>query len=132
MSEKQIHAVTGAYGYSGKYISGRLLDKGRTVITLTNSPRRANPFGGRVPARAFNFDQPELLTQSLRGVTVLYNTYWVRFNHKLFNFDPRRHGYFHYTVLPHFYDTDSTSSLLPEITTGVRNDERIPRRRTKS
>ena len=28
MNEKQIHAVTGAFGYSGKYIAQRLLDKG--------------------------------------------------------------------------------------------------------
>ncbi len=33
MPDKQIHAVTGAYGYSRKYIARRLLDIGRTVIT---------------------------------------------------------------------------------------------------
>jgi NADH dehydrogenase len=85
MSDKRIHAVTGAYGYSGRYIARRLLDKGHEVITLTHSPRRANPFGGRVPAHPFHFDRPDLLTASLRGVSVLYNTYWVRFNHKLFS-----------------------------------------------
>jgi NADH dehydrogenase len=84
MSENQIHAVTGAYGYSGKYIAQRLLDKGHRVITLTNSLHRANPFGNRVPAQPFHFDRPDRLTASLRGVSVLYNTYWVRFNHKLF------------------------------------------------
>ena len=78
------HAVTGAFGYSGKYIAKRLLDRGHEVITLTNSPDRANPFAGRVKPYPFNFDNPEELTQSLRGVSVLYNTYWVRFNHKLF------------------------------------------------
>ncbi|MCP4640527.1 MAG: NAD(P)H-binding protein [bacterium] len=81
---KPLHAVTGAFGYSGKYIARRLLDAGHDVITLTNSPDRANPFDGRVKAYPFNFDAPEKLTQSLRGVSVLYNTYWVRFNHKLF------------------------------------------------
>lgn len=85
MAEKQIHAVTGAYGYSGKYIARRLLAKGHRVITLTNSPRRANPFGGAVPARPFDFHRPERLAESLCGVSVLYNTYWVRFNHKLFS-----------------------------------------------
>ena len=38
-------AVTGAYGFSGKYIARRLLDLRHEVITLTNSPHRANPFG---------------------------------------------------------------------------------------
>ena len=81
-----MHAVTGAFGYSGKYITRRLLDAGRRVITLTNSPHRANPFGDAVPARPFHFDEPDQLVASLRGVEVLYNTYWVRFDHKTFTF----------------------------------------------
>ncbi|MDD5468120.1 MAG: NAD(P)H-binding protein [Anaerolineales bacterium] len=79
-----LHAVTGAFGYSGKYIAQRLLAEGQAVITLTNSPDRANPFAGRVGAVPFNFDDPGALARSLEGVTVLYNTYWVRFNHRLF------------------------------------------------
>lgn len=81
---KTLHAVTGAFGYSGRYITRRLLDRGRKVITLTNSPDRANPFDDRVKPYPFTFDNPQKLTQSLQGVSVLYNTYWVRFNHKLF------------------------------------------------
>ncbi len=79
-----IHAVTGAFGYSGKYIAKRLLDAGQEVITLTNSGNRPNPFGGMVKAYPFNFDNPDELVRSLQGVSVLYNTYWVRFNHKMF------------------------------------------------
>lgn len=82
----QIHAVTGAFGYSGKYIAGRLLEEGRRVITLTNSIKRDNPFGDRLEAVPFNFDSPDKLKASLDGVSVLYNTYWVRFNHKLFRY----------------------------------------------
>ncbi len=80
----QIHAVTGAFGYSGKYIAQKILDKGYAVHTLTNSVSRKNPFGKRIKAYPFNFNNPEKLEESLKGVTVLYNTYWVRFNHKLF------------------------------------------------
>jgi NADH dehydrogenase len=79
-----IHAVTGAFGYSGKYIARRLLAEGRPVITLTNSTDRANEFGGRIPAYPFHFDRPDELARTLAGVEVLYNTYWVRFNHPLF------------------------------------------------
>ena len=86
MSAGRIHAVTGAFGYSGKYIARHLLDEGREVITLTNSADREDPFGGRVEVHPFNFDEPEKLTESLRGVCVLYNTYWVRFNFKTFTF----------------------------------------------
>mgnify|MGYP001192833049 FL=1 len=80
-----IHAVTGAFGYSGKYIARRLLDKGCAVVTLTNSPQRRNPFGDAVAAYPFHFDQPDKLVAALAGVSVLYNTYWVRFNHKRFS-----------------------------------------------
>jgi NADH dehydrogenase len=82
--KKTLHAVTGAFGYSGKYITKRLLVRNHEVITLTNSPDRTNPFAGQVKPYPFNFDNTKELTRSLRGVAVLYNTYWVRFNHKLF------------------------------------------------
>ena len=79
-------AVTGAFGYSGKYIAQRLLDQGQKVITLTDSLDRRNPFGHRIKAFPFNFDNPERLRKTLTGVKVLYNTYWVRFNHRTFTF----------------------------------------------
>jgi NADH dehydrogenase len=40
MAAPGIHAVTGAYGYSGKYIAHRLLDEGRAVITLMEACKR--------------------------------------------------------------------------------------------
>jgi NADH dehydrogenase len=80
----EVHVVTGAYGFSGKYIAQRLLDAGYEVKTLTNSPQRENPFGDQVRAMPYHFDEPAKLTESLAGATVLYNTYWVRFNHKQF------------------------------------------------
>jgi uncharacterized protein YbjT (DUF2867 family) len=81
---RPIHAVTGAFGYSGSYITARLLAEGRSVITLTNSPDRPHPFGDQVKAFPFHFDQPDRLVESLHGVEILYNTYWVRFNHPTF------------------------------------------------
>jgi uncharacterized protein YbjT (DUF2867 family) len=86
MAEREIHVVTGAFGFSGKYITRRLLDAGLEVRTLTNSQRRENPFEGRVKAYPFNFNEPDKLTESLRGASVLYNTYWVRFNYADFTF----------------------------------------------
>jgi hypothetical protein len=73
-------AVTGAYGFSGKYIARRLLDLRHEVITLTNSPHRANPFGESIKAFPYNFSRPHLLEKSLSGFDVLINTYWVRFD----------------------------------------------------
>ena len=78
-------AVTGAFGYSGRYIARRLLDAGHGVITLTNSVERPNPFGNQVQAFPFHFNEPAKLTQSLRGVEALVNTYWVRFDRRGFS-----------------------------------------------
>ncbi|MFN8453858.1 MAG: NAD(P)H-binding protein [Anaerolineae bacterium] len=84
MPTQPLHVVTGAFGYSGKYIAHKLLAQGCSVITLTNSTNRNNDFAGQVKAFPFNFERPAELARSLEGVKVLYNTYWVRFNHKLF------------------------------------------------
>jgi NADH dehydrogenase len=80
----EIHIVTGAFGYSGKYIAHHLLESGYKVKTLTNSLKRNNPFGDKIETHPFNFDNREKLVESLRGGDVLYNTYWVRFNNKDF------------------------------------------------
>ena len=76
-----VHVVTGAFGYSGKYITARLIAAGRTVRTLTNSPHREHPFGSAVEVHPYNFDDPDALARSLEGAGTLVNTYWVRFDH---------------------------------------------------
>jgi NADH dehydrogenase len=80
----ETHVVTGAFGYTGKYITQRLLNKNIKVKTLTNSIHRKNEFGNKVSVSPFFFDEPEKLKAALEGTSVLYNTYWVRFNHKTF------------------------------------------------
>ncbi len=85
MSATQLDAVTGAFGFSGQYITRRLLDQGHAVRTLTNSASRPNPFGSRVEIYPFSFDDPDQLADSLRGISVLYNTYWVRFEYAGFS-----------------------------------------------
>ena len=85
MPPEGFDVVTGAFGYSGKYITHRLLDLGHTVCTLTNSINRPNPFGAQVEAYPYNFDRVDALVESLRGADVLYNTYWVRFDYADFS-----------------------------------------------
>lgn len=85
MAARSLHAVTGAFGYSGRVIAEKLLSRGEKVVTLTNSLHKPNPFGDSVQAIPFHFDQPERLEESLAGVDVLYNTYWIRFNHRRFS-----------------------------------------------
>ncbi len=72
-------AVTGAFSYSGKYITKRLLARGEEVITLTGHPNRPDPFGGKVKTYPLDFDEASM-TRSLQSVDVLVNTYWVRFD----------------------------------------------------
>jgi NADH dehydrogenase len=74
------HVVTGAFGYSGRYIARRLLARGVRVLTLTGSPRTDE----RMEVRPFDFDRPDRLRETLRGAASLINTYWVRFNHRRF------------------------------------------------
>lgn len=73
-------AVTGAFSYSGKYITKRLLARGEEVINLTGHPNRPDPFNGKVKVFPLNFSNQDEMIQSLRGADVLVNTYWVRFD----------------------------------------------------
>src|SRR3990172_2790805 len=78
---RDLHAVTGAFGYSGLHISKLLLEQDVRVRSLTGHPNRPDPFGGRVEVRRFQFDEPARMQEALSDVKVLYNTYWVRFDH---------------------------------------------------
>jgi uncharacterized protein YbjT (DUF2867 family) len=77
MSEMDV--VTGATGYSGKYITRKLLATGLRVRTLTGHPNRPNPFENQIEVIPFHFEDPEQLSRDLEGVKTIYNTYWVRF-----------------------------------------------------
>ena len=81
MSESLTHTVTGATGYTGRYITRLLLEEGHTVQSITGHPQRPNPFGDRVALHPFNFDRPDLLEETLAGTDTLFNTYWIRVNY---------------------------------------------------
>jgi len=87
MKERGTHAVTGAFGFTGSYIARRLLKCGRDVITLTNTPPEAHPLREAIAAYPLIFDQPEALKRCLDGVSVLYNTYWIRFEYDSYTFE---------------------------------------------
>ena len=81
MSKSLTHTVTGATGYTGRYITRLLLEEGHTVQTITGHPERPSPFGDRVATHPFNFDRPDLLRDTLSGTDTLFNTYWIRVSH---------------------------------------------------
>jgi NADH dehydrogenase len=78
-SSDRLCVVTGAFGYTGRYIARMLLGRGIRVRTLTNHPRSPDPFAGKVEIRPLHFSRAEELRESLRGADSLINTYWVRF-----------------------------------------------------
>ena len=80
MGDTGVSVVTGAFGYTGKYIAQRLLDQGQTVRCLTRNPQSFSPFGDRVARHALDFDDPGQLTASMEGADTLYNTFWIRFS----------------------------------------------------
>ena len=87
MSHPNLAVVTGAFGYTGRFVARGLLDRGVRVRTLTRRQDRANAFGGRVDAAPLDFSDPDGLCRSLEGAGVLYNTYWVRFARGQTTFD---------------------------------------------
>ena len=72
------HVVTGATGYTGRYIARRLLRMGHGIRSLTGHPDRSDPFEGQVRMMPYHFDNPDLLARSLVGADTLFNTYWIR------------------------------------------------------
>lgn len=73
--------VTGAYSYTGRFIARRLMALERPIKSLTNHPKRAGADDIAAEVAPLQFTDRPALVESLRGADVLYNTYWVRFNH---------------------------------------------------
>ncbi len=86
MSES-FDVVTGAFGYTGAAIARRLVASGRRVRTLTNHPDRGSPLANKIEIAPLAFTNATNLRRYLDGAEVLYNTYWVRFEHGEETFD---------------------------------------------
>ena len=82
----KLNMVTGAFSYTGRYITKRLLSLGEKVRTLTEHPEK-DQFNSQVKVFPYNFNKPEKLVESLRGVNTFYNTYWIRFSYGDMTFD---------------------------------------------
>ena len=87
MPHPDLAVVTGAFSYTGRYVTRRLLGEGVRVRTLTRSPDAEDPFGGRVEVAPLDFSDPDGLCRSMQGAGVFYNTYWVRYAHGRITFD---------------------------------------------
>ena len=78
-----LSVVTGAFGYTGKYIAQRLLDRGETVRSLTRNPAVVQPLRrpGGTPSSGLRRQRCSWHRKPGVELTHLYNTFWVRFSH---------------------------------------------------
>jgi uncharacterized protein YbjT (DUF2867 family) len=74
-----VDIVTGAFGYTGRYITSLLLERGVNIRTLTGHPRNPGLFDQPVEVLPFNFDHSDKLARSMEGAGAVFNTYWIRF-----------------------------------------------------
>ena len=74
-----VEAAPGAFGFTGRAIAERLLEAGHDVVTLTRRSGAGDRMTQRLTVRPFDASRPGELEASLRGVDVLFNTYWLRF-----------------------------------------------------
>jgi uncharacterized protein YbjT (DUF2867 family) len=75
-------AVTGVFSYSGRFIAEELLGRGWEVVALGRSrPSPSERLAERVDFSPLLLDNEQALASALSGCEVLFNTYWVRFEH---------------------------------------------------
>ncbi len=79
--------VTGAYGFSGKYIAEKFLSHGYELITLTSHPKTFSSGAPQIKALPFDFSNVSQMKSYLEGCDVFINTYWVRFAYRQITFD---------------------------------------------
>ena len=72
-------AVTGAFGFTGRALTERLLEAGHDVVTLSRRSGKGDPLAGHITVRPLDLERPDELRASLDGVETLFNTYWLRF-----------------------------------------------------
>src|ERR1039458_9112497 len=76
-ASREVHAVTGAFSYTGTYIASRLREIDIDVRALVRRVPANSDHG--FDCRPLQFADAGRLADDLSGVTVLYNTYWIRF-----------------------------------------------------
>jgi nucleoside-diphosphate-sugar epimerase len=72
-------AVTGVSGYTGKYITQRLITRADSVINLTGHSNNQTIFGDCIKSYPYSFDNSDRLIETLKDIDVLFNTYWIRY-----------------------------------------------------
>jgi uncharacterized protein YbjT (DUF2867 family) len=77
--------VTGASGFIGGAITGRIVD--RCLVRSLSSHPGKNRFGDRVHTFPYDFERAERMAPAFEGVDVFVNSFYVRFNHGSWTFE---------------------------------------------
>ena len=84
-AQDNLNVVTGAFGYTGRYIARMLLLAGQRVETITGQDPPAPEDDPKSQVRLhsvksypYDFHDPAGLAERLQGCHTLYNTYWPR------------------------------------------------------
>ena len=72
-------AITGGFSYTGRAIAERLLADGWAVRSLSRRDPTGDPLRPRADVARLQFADPDALADAMSGASVLYNTYWIRF-----------------------------------------------------
>ncbi len=75
-------AITGAYGFSGKYAAKELAKRGYEFATLTSRPKPHDAPSYIADTHPLNFDDKTSLKDAMQGCSALVNTYWIRYRHR--------------------------------------------------
>lgn len=75
-------ALTGAYGFSGKYAAKDLAERGFEIVTLTSRPKPDDAPSYVAETHPLNFEDGGALKDAMKGCCALVNTYWVRYRHR--------------------------------------------------
>jgi uncharacterized protein YbjT (DUF2867 family) len=79
VADKQLDAITGAFGFTGRALAERLLADGHDLVTLSRRSGADDPLSERLRVEPFDTDHPDRLVAALEGVDTLFNTFWIRF-----------------------------------------------------
>ena len=75
VTHPHLAVVTGAFGFTGRYVARRLLEMGVSVRTLTNHPDRSDPFDGAGAGVSSGLLRPGRAAPVYGRAAVLYDTY---------------------------------------------------------
>ena len=71
--------VTGAFSFTGSFISRELLKSNDEISTFTNHPNENKEYFSQVRVFPYCFNEYQKMVDYLKDISIVINTYWIRF-----------------------------------------------------